>query len=747
MTLPRLALAAIAAPLLAIVGCAPPAGDPTVENVRAFTKAYGYVRYFHPSDAAAEVDWDAFAAAGAERVAGIESADELRVALEELFGPIAPSVRFERVSEGEPPAPAWASPSDTTGLQLVAWQHVGMGTDQANSVYRSARMHRVRELTAATGNAALAQGLDAEPLRGREIRFSGRLRADADDTRAHLWFRVDRPGGTGFFDNMMDRSVTTSEWTEAEIRGTVDDDARRIVLGALIMGGDASVDGLRLEVREGDDWSEVPLNNPGFEDGDGGSPPGWSGPSPGWEVAAPADGAAEGDRRLAVRAGRTRIAGPLFERHPDAGERYRGDLGRGLVAWVPLAIWSGDGSTLDMDLADVPGGNPPAPETSAAQDDLSVRLADVIVTWNAFQHFYPYWDVVETDWHDVFTRAVERTLADPSGAAHRETLRHMVAALGDGHGSVSDPTGATAGRLPFGVEWIEDSVVVVAADADGLASPGDVVVSVDGRDAREVLGEEAELASGTLRWRRWRAAREFTPGPIGSTVQVVLRRADGTADTLAVARQAGTPPAERRPEQIAALEPGVFYVDLDRAPIAAIQARAPELASADAVIFDLRGYPAGNHLALTYLADEPLRSAHWMIPEIVRPDGSGEATWRESRWNLAPGEPRFEGRAVFLTDGRAISYAESVMGIVEAYDLGPIVGEATAGANGNVNVLPLPTGHTLRWTGMRVEKHDRSPHHLVGIEPTHPVSRTIEGVRAGRDEVLERGLELARGTG
>lgn len=35
-------------------------------------------------------------------------------------------------------------------------------------------------------------------------------------------------------------------------------------------------------------------------------------------------------------------------------------------------------------------------------------------------------------------------------------------------------------------------------------------------------------------------------------------------------------------------------------------------------------------------------------------------------------------------------------------------------------------------------------HHLVGITPTVPVSCTLKGVREGRDEVLEKTLEILR---
>jgi hypothetical protein len=48
------------------------------------------------------------------------------------------------------------------------------------------------------------------------------------------------------------------------------------------------------------------------------------------------------------------------------------------------------------------------------------------------------------------------------------------------------------------------------------------------------------------------------------------------------------------------------------------------------------------------------------------------------------------------------------------------------------------------WTGIRVVKHDGSEHHGVGIHPTVPVSATVKGIAEGRDEVLERAIEIVR---
>jgi hypothetical protein len=57
----------------------------------------------------------------------------------------------------------------------------------------------------------------------------------------------------------------------------------------------------------------------------------------------------------------------------------------------------------------------------------------------------------------------------------------------------------------------------------------------------------------------------------------------------------------------------------------------------------------------------------------------------DGRWNMHPLEPRWRMPVAFMTNSGAISYAESIMGIVEHYRLGEIVGSPTAGTNGNIN--------------------------------------------------------------
>jgi C-terminal processing protease CtpA/Prc len=60
-----------------------------------------------------------------------------------------------------------------------------------------------------------------------------------------------------------------------------------------------------------------------------------------------------------------------------------------------------------------------------------------------------------------------------------------------------------------------------------------------------------------------------------------------------------------------------------------------------------------------------------------------------------------ESKVVFLTNAKAVSYSESFLSFIKHYKLVTIVGEATAGANGNINHIALPSGMQVVFTGMR----------------------------------------------
>ena len=110
---------------LPVIAAAEPEPSRQLRNLHGFSKLYGYVRFFHPSDEAQQIDWEKFAVYGARKARHAPNADALRTVLLELYGPLAPSLRIYATGSTAPPAPP--GPLSTDGLTAVAWQHRGPG--------------------------------------------------------------------------------------------------------------------------------------------------------------------------------------------------------------------------------------------------------------------------------------------------------------------------------------------------------------------------------------------------------------------------------------------------------------------------------------------------------------------------------------------------------------------------------------------------------------------------------------------
>jgi C-terminal processing protease CtpA/Prc len=434
---------------------------------------------------------------------------------------------------------------------------------------------------------------------------------------------------------------------------------------------------------------------------------------------------------------------------PEPGRPLVADLGGGVSALVPLALYAGPAGTLPAVPEGVKPREPAKPEGFLPSgSDRVTRLADVILAWNVFEHFYPYFDVVAVDWPAELRRALASAATDRDEGEFLATLQRLVAALHDGHGNVmGGETDAFSHRLPLRWEWVEERLVVTRVDPEHGAGleRGDVVLAIDGRPVAERLAALEELISAaTPQWRRYRALERLALGPAGS-VRLEVQHPAGARAAVSVERRALTRDSagleEQRPAKIADVAPGVVYLDVSRVTDEDWKGALDRLAHARGIVFDFRGYPVMSPDFLQHLTDKPIHSAQWHVPVLTRPDRR-EIRFLSSSWTLEPRAPHLTAKMAFVTDGRAISYAESCLGIVENYRLGEIVGGPTAGTNGNVNPFALPGGYRLTWTGMQVLKHDGSRHHGVGILPTVPAARTVAGVAAGRDEVLEKAIEV-----
>ena len=217
-----------------------------------------------------------------------------------LFSPIAPTLVLY-VTGQEPASPKSVIGSADT--KQVAWQHQGLGlgsTGPAQGIYQSIRLNRENPVAAGgNGFGTTTQSINAAPYRGKEIKLVAEVRTKVSGTgnQGQLWLRVDKPDrGRGFFDNMADRPIKNFDWQSYEIVGNVADDATAIVFGGFLKGsGQLWIDDFALQFKNEDgQWTDIELENPGFEQGNGKKPKNWFAASPGYLYQLEDRNAAEG---------------------------------------------------------------------------------------------------------------------------------------------------------------------------------------------------------------------------------------------------------------------------------------------------------------------------------------------------------------------------------------------------------------------------------------------------------------------
>ncbi len=662
-----------------------------------------------------------------------------------------------------------------------------------------------REASAASPFAAIAQVLDATPYRGRVIRFRAAARAapgaapGPTPSGGALWLRVDREGGArGFFENMNDRPIRSGEWTVYEVTGPVAENASRITAGFLLTGsGSAWIDAASLEIvpdlapdeRSSERPSPEALRNleafaklygqvRWFSARSEPADPRWAviavegardieqardlpdlarrlrrwfepmapglvvGPSP----LDPAPPVADPGGLSRWRHTGVAFGNPAYRSERVAAakpEVWRAELVSGLTVALPVTAAVPEAPT-----AAVANGSP-LPEF-ASPEDRAVRLGGLIIAWNVLRHFYPYFDDRGLAWDGGLADWLAEAAAAPDGPAFKAVLERMVARLEDGHGDVGPRTDAY--RLPLVWQPVEGALVITGLPAEpppGL-SVGDVVLTIDDRPVADRLAEEqARVSASTAHHRLWRAAERLLSREAVGAVELEIVSGDGGRRRVSVqpappARLTGVL-AEPRPASVTWLPAGAWYFDLTRLSDAALTEALTRVQAEQPVIFDVRGYPGGVRAAfLGHLSDAEIATPPFRIPVDPLPNAAARA-WRCVGWSVSPKPRRFRGPVAFLTDARAISYAETLLAMVAGHDLGEIVGSPTAGTNGNINPFSLPGGYRITWTGMEVLNHDGTPLSGHGVEPTIPAARTLAGVRAGRDEVLEHALDaLAR---
>ena len=397
----------------------------------------------------------------------------------------------------------------------------------------------------------------------------------------------------------------------------------------------------------------------------------------------------------------------------------------------------------------------PWPDFDGTDDGL--RLLGAFRFWNAFEYFSPNVDITRMDWDQALRSAIGDMLAAQDRTGYERALGRLTAQTGDNHVMLETPNLSLlrfygSYCLPCTFLSIDGKVVVKAVPADCTAlQPGDVLLAVDGMTMADRIAElsayfplpEPDKFVNALFYPLMSAA--------GETSRVTLRR-DGEEMTVEVPNRESYygGPADRKS---ALIEDGrIGYIAPGTLQEGDLEQLMDTFAHTDGLVVDLRQYPSVDirFLLAEYLNPAPTAFAVLEIPSLADPGRFSRMTFSSGAGSMAQlglsdstePYPLYTGKVVLLMDETSQSQAEFTIMSLRQAPGAVVVGSPSVGADGDALYISLPGGCRTRFTTIGVLTPEGEETQRVGLQPDVLCYPTVEGIAAGRDELLEKAVEL-----
>ena len=385
------------------------------------------------------------------------------------------------------------------------------------------------------------------------------------------------------------------------------------------------------------------------------------------------------------------------------------------------------------------------------------RLLALFRFWNAAHYYFPYMYVNGGDWNAVLPEFIPRLIGAKDAEEYHLTVLELTTRLHDAHVSANSPviTRLLGGRFPaFEARGIEGKIVVwklargATNDGRGL-QVGDVITKINGEAVearRRVLAKyvaagnpsvfERKLVTTVMRGHEDSATYEVERGGRSLTVR---------------AAQLPTPtgPATRPDYPVAELvkvlpNSNIGYIHMGDINPAQVDSAFAIVKNTEGIVMDVRNYPRGTMYAFAMFFNPTARP--FVLFTAVDRTYPGQVTWTPALMAGRAGGngDHYRGRVAILIDERTQSHAEFSVMALRTSPQNMVIGSQTAGADGNITPFMLPGGIRTLFTGLGVYYPDGKATQRIGIVPDIEIRPTLSGVRAGKDEVLERALEYIR---
>lgn len=387
--------------------------------------------------------------------------------------------------------------------------------------------------------------------------------------------------------------------------------------------------------------------------------------------------------------------------------------------------------------------------------DAGYRLLALYRYWNMINYFFPNKYLADKDWNTTLKEYIPKFINAKDELEYEQAAINIIGDIQDTHANLwggNNKIEEWKGSYyaPVHLRFIESKLVVTDFYNPELKfetglDVGDIITKIDGKNTNDIVSNlskyypasnEAarlrDISAAMLRSQKNESSVEFLHNGMLSTKMVKLY----PRNELKIYQWY----KKNNEKCYQLLDNNIGYITLASIKEVDIPNIKEEFKNTKGIIIDIRNYPSTfvPFKLGSFFVSSSTPFVKFTTGNINKP---GEFIFTKEI-EIPKTEEPYKGKLIVLVNELSQSQAEYTAMAFKAGDNTTIIGSTTAGADGNVSTIWLPGGLRTMISGIGVYYPNGGKTQRVGIVPDIEVKPTINGIKNGKDELIEKAIEI-----
>ena len=387
--------------------------------------------------------------------------------------------------------------------------------------------------------------------------------------------------------------------------------------------------------------------------------------------------------------------------------------------------------------------------------DAGFRLLSLYRYWNMINYFFPYKHLTDKNWDNILKEYIPLFINAKDELDYEKAAIQLIGEIQDTHANLWQGGNRLeewkgANYAPIKVRFVENQLTITdffiqdSEDDFGLKI-GDVITKIDDVSIQAIIKENLKYYPASNKTTQLRNLAADILRSNQENIKVEFKRQNETNLTVLplytknqIDKLKDYLKIEKKSFKF--LDKNIGYVNLAHIEKEDVPKIKKEFQDTDGIIIDVRNYPATSILYELgpYFVSSDRPFVKFTTVNLKNP---GEFTFVNTLHMHSKGK-NYRGKVVVLINELTQSHAEFTTMAFKVGDNSILIGSTTAGADGNVSEITLPGGLQTMISGIGVHYPDGTETQRIGIVPDIVVKPTIEGIRKGKDEVIEKAIDV-----